>query len=77
MLSTRVRIKLLLLIILGVSAVGLTRATGAESCAPESCAVVVENGQPVGYGCVAEGAVSQKCTATLRGCAYEACSLLD
>jgi hypothetical protein len=71
---TRVRIKVLLLIVLSISAVGLSRAT-AESCAAESCARVVERERETGYGCVLEGTIAQRCTATLNGCVYESCSL--
>lgn len=71
---TRVRIKVLLLIVLSISAAGLSRAT-AESCAAESCARVVERGRAAGYGCVFEGTVPQRCTATLNGCVYESCGL--
>jgi hypothetical protein len=71
---TRIRIKVLLLIVFSVSAVGLNRAT-AESCAAESCARVVERERAAGYGCVLEGTVAQRCTATLNGCVYESCGL--
>src|SRR5215831_7937326 len=73
MTSKRIKLKLLLLIVLAISALGLNRAN-AGSCVAESCAVVVENGKPVGYGCVAEGNIQQRCTATLDGCAFDSCS---
>ena len=77
MISIRIRIKVLLLIVLGMSTIGLTGATAEEGCIAESCARVIENGQPVGYGCVAEGSVKRKCTATLSGCTFDSCGLID
>lgn len=72
-MSMKLRVKIVLLVILGISTLGLRRTSAEEACGPTSCARVMENGNPVGYGCVAEGSVNRKCTATLSGCTFDSC----
>jgi hypothetical protein len=69
-----IKVKLLVLLLLCAATVGLSRATAEEICSAQSCVRVTDDrGRPVGYGCVKEGTIARKCTATLNGCTYDSC----
>jgi len=70
MLNFRVRVKLVLLLILVLSTLGLNKAT---ACALQHCVPLYHDGKLMGYGC-AEGGGFIECFAQVEGCTIIYCA---
>ena len=74
MLGKRLRVKLLLLLALLASTAGVGM-DNSSACGYVKCAVILTNGQVVGYGCSMEppGLQLGGCSATVSGCRFTPC----
>lgn len=74
MTSLRLKLKFLLLLLLGVASAGkMARTASAVSCG--KCDSIYRNGQLIGYGCFTVGGATHGCIATSDGCSFtDTCS---
>ena len=70
MLNFRVRVKLVLLLMLVLSTVGLNKS---KACALQHCVPLFKNGELMGYGC-AQGGGFIECYAQVEGCTIIYCA---
>lgn len=73
MTGLRLKLKLFLLLLLGVASVGkIERTANAVSCG--KCDSIWANGQLIGYGCFSVTGATHGCIATANGCSFtDAC----